>query len=72
MKTLFLFEDVPNSYFFELKGDYRYFNNCYIDSLDNVELSDKLHKLVYNNSRIKKLTEPTKDWNYFVKCGYIH
>lgn len=78
IKTLFLFEDTgSDSSFFELEGDYRHLNNVYINAgdADDADKEDELDKLVYKRLTGRfmpdKLLEPTRDWTYFVKCGFI-
>lgn len=75
MKTLFLFEEVPEeSYFFELEGDYSNLNDIYINSSSDKEKVQLLSELVFTSDgiiKINKMKEPTKDWDIFIKCGLI-
>jgi len=85
MKTLFLFEELPEqSFFFELEGDYSRFNEIYINGSGPKgkaaqaayeKLTDELNSLVYDPTEgtvlVPKLDAPTKDWSHFVKCGMI-
>lgn len=83
MKTLFLFEQFEKAaFFFELEGDYRHLQDVYINSYiqgkekaKGKALQDELCNLVYDQetgkTKVIKLTEPTKDWDYFVHCGFI-
>lgn len=75
MKTLVLFEEIPEkSFFFVLEGDYRYLNNIYINASGDKEKAEELNSLVYTNEglvKVDELDEPTKDWDYFIKCGFL-
>lgn len=75
MKTLVLFEEVPvKSFFFVLEGDYRHLNNVYINAGHNEEKAAELNALVYTSEgvvKVDELDEPIKDWDYFIKCGFI-
>lgn len=76
MKTLVLFELLGSdgeSFFFESEGDLREFNKLYING-DHWSKAQKLNDFVYDedgNLKVEKLNEPTKDWDHFVKCGFI-
>ena len=75
-KTLFLFEMIPDeSFFFELEGDHSHLNGAYINSNGCSEVdSDELNDIVFDEQggiRVVQLTEPSKDWTHFVKCGFL-
>ena len=78
-KTLFLFECVPEeSFFFVLEGDHSGFDGIYINAIQRgADLdADELNDLVYDESgryhkHIEKLEQPTKDWDFFVRCGIM-
>lgn len=75
-KTLFLFELHPESLcLFELEGDHRRFDGVIISAVgDDKDLQDELAALIYDGDtgefKPTKLKEPTRDWTYFVKCGF--
>ena len=85
MKTLFLFEELPEqSFFFVLEGNYSRFNEIYINGSGPKgkaaqeayeKLTNELNALVYDPNdgrvRVAKLDSPTMDWSHFVKCGMI-
>lgn len=76
MKTLFLYEEIPdNSFFFELEGDYRHLNGIYINQSTNTRAVDELNEIVYDHDSgellVEKLHAPTKDWTHFIRCGFI-
>lgn len=77
MKTLFLYEETHHeNYFFELEGDFSRFNGIYIGQMGNDALQDELTSLIYTEAgeirdHIKRLEVPTKDWAFFVKCGFL-
>jgi len=82
VKTLFLFEVLPEeSFFFELEGDYSRLQGILINSDPEdgfdpklyEKLSQELNEIVYDaNGRYKvtQIDKPTKDWDHFVKCGF--
>lgn len=78
-KTLFLFDVVPeDSFFFELEGDHSGFEGIYINAIQRgSDLdADDLNDLVYDESglyrkEIVRLEQPTKDWDFFVRCGIM-
>ena len=73
MKTLFLFEEIPeDSFFFEVEGDYSDLNEVYVNSSDDEEKVMSLNRVVYDSEgdyKVKALDKPTRDWDVFVKCG---
>jgi hypothetical protein len=77
MKTLFAMEfyGAGPLIFFELEGDYRHFNGINInEGEDPQNIEDELYDLVYKEGGeliITPLKEPTKDWDYFVKVGFL-
>lgn len=84
MKTLMLFEAPDGSYFFETEGDQRRFQDVYInaDVPENVQhtseayeqLQDDLADILLTEDgdyKLNELDEPTKDWDFFVRCGLI-
>lgn len=82
--TLFLFNNfLDDPFFFQLEGDYTRFQNIVINATDEEtagvdtetldNLCEELTKLVYKDGgalRVKKLPRPTKDWTFFVYCGF--
>jgi hypothetical protein len=75
MKTLFLLEHYgqDDAIFFELDGDYRHLKGAQING-DNPLHSDELIDLIYcsgHNYIITPLIEPTRDWDFFIKVGFI-
>jgi len=74
-KTLFIWqEDFFKVEFFELEGDHSRFNEVYINSSENEELTTELHDLVYTadgKRKIEMLPGPTKDWTHFAVCGFV-
>jgi hypothetical protein len=79
MKTLFAYDsfgDFP-IFFFELEGDYRHLDKVYINDYNDVEdRQGVLAALILDNEcnlkpEIKKLQEPTRDWDFFVRVGFI-
>lgn len=77
MKTLFLFIQsscIEDTFFFELDGDYSHLYSTYINECDNKDNIDELSSLVYDEKgkiKVHKLQFPTKDYNFFVKCGFL-
>lgn len=77
IKTLFLFEYfMEGSFFFELPGDYSHLNGVQIDGSDSDHATDsnkgELYSLVFDEDgdiKVEELSEPSKDWTFFVKCG---
>lgn len=75
MKTLFLFikdYNTEESFFFTLEGDYSRLNNVFIDCFVLTEKWRELENIVFNEDntiKVDKLEQPTKDWDFFVKCG---
>lgn len=75
-KTLFLFELVPEQcFFFELRGDHSRFNGVYINTTEvDPALAKELNDLMFDpdtgREKIIRLTEPTRSWTHFVKCGF--
>ena len=83
-KTLFLYQD---DYFkpqwFELEGDYSHFSKIYINECcpEDVDPAvwerkqDELSKLLLHEdtglARYENLGCPTKDWDFFVECGFL-
>lgn len=74
-KTLFLFLEFEETFFFEVEGNFKKFNNVYIGSVsDDKSLQQELNDLVYDENggrKVKVLDEPTTDWTYFVKAGIL-
>lgn len=74
-KTLFLYqEDFFKPQWFELPGNYSHLNGTYINSADDLDKVDELNELVFDKEgkhKITFLSGPTKDWTYFVECGFI-
>lgn len=69
-RTLFLFENHDESFFFELEGNFKHLNNTYIGE-DQSMNEYELERIIYIDKNFKKIEEPTKNWTYFVKCGDI-
>jgi hypothetical protein len=71
MKTLFLYIDDDNVFFFEKEGNFSHLHeviiNCSDEEKNVEELMDILNNLI---SHDKKLSYPTKDWDYFVRVGW--
>lgn len=81
MKTLVMynqFEDTgdrPAIIFFEVEGDHRDLDGIIINctSQDEADQAQKLLDLCYGPAGefLPKWTkEPTKDWDFFVSCGF--
>jgi hypothetical protein len=78
MKTLVMFEEVGNQvFFFELNGDQTRFHEVFIGDHDTntQKLQKELESIVYKPKSgeylVKKLSEPTRDWDFFVHAGYL-
>jgi hypothetical protein len=76
MKTLVAYNDFENmARFFELEGDYSRLDDTIInDVLSPENLKEELYSLIYddngNEKKIEWLKQPTKDWDFFVSCGF--
>ena len=86
-KTLFLFqENYMEPKWLELEGDYSHLNQVYINnSPDDVsqvgtlnayyKKCDELTDLIYHKDsgkhKVTFIDKPTKDWDYFVECGFL-
>jgi len=84
-KTLFLFKaDYFKPEWFELEGDYSHLNKVYLnavrpedaDPADWKRKQEELSNLLYGADAYEKLkvtfiAQPTKDWDYFVECGFL-
>ena len=70
MKTLMLFNDLVDgeAYFIDLDGDYRYLDETYLGS-GNEKESKELLKIWSDTRKYKVLAQPTKDWDFFIRCG---
>jgi len=79
MKTCFCWDTCGERtpLFFELEGDYRHFNGIYIKGDEKSEArADELAELVLDkNTGEMKLPvfgmPPSRDWDYFITCGFI-
>lgn len=76
MKTLILFTiNNHEPCFFELKGDYSRFNGIYINNDTHLKLENELNSIIFDeitgSFKLDLLEKPTRDWNYFVKCGFL-
>jgi hypothetical protein len=84
MKTLMLFEGSEGASFFELAGDLSRFHDVYINAevpegvvhtSDEYEaLQEELTDIIFDETGEMKLDEieaPTKDWDFFIRCGLI-
>ena len=71
MKTLMMFNDLVDgeAYFFDLEGDRRGLDDTYLGSgfLDNKYL--EVLSIWENPVNHPVLSQPTKDWDYFIRCG---
>lgn len=80
VKTLFhfcYFGD-GSDFFFEKEGDYSHLDGVYITCDCNPDLIQELQNLVFEPNDpygyypiVDKLYIPTKDWTFYVKCGFI-
>lgn len=71
-----LFEIIPDeSFFVEFKGDLSKLNEVIINVyVEDEKLQNELTDLIYDKEgkfKIKKLKSPTKDWDIFIKCGFL-
>ena len=68
--------------FLLLDGDYRrlhqvFINGCAPDDIQNNkydQLCDELSDLIYDKNYSVKVhftSEPAKDWDYFITCGFL-
>lgn len=84
MKTLMLFEGPEGTAFFELEGDQSRFHDVYInaDVPEGVEhtseqyeaLQDALADVIFSEDgeiKIDEIEAPTKDWDFFIRTGFI-
>ena len=75
-----------DSFFFEREGDYSRFNDIYVNTVPpkakaeraRVEaLQKELNDFIFDAkgqflvTDAEKLAEPSKDWTWFVKCGFV-
>lgn len=51
------------------EGDLTHLNGIYIGLTDDAEKEEELQKLLPEGTKF--LTEPTKDWDIFIHCGFI-
>lgn len=73
-KTLVLYrvigdEEDLKPKFVTLEGDYRHLNDVYVGLTDNADKEEELQNLINSNTPFK--SEPTRDWDYFIHCGFI-
>lgn len=78
MKTLVLYDpcgDGTKPFFFELEGDQRRFADFYINADDDEDLAEELTNILFDAEsgllKVKKLNEPTKDWDFFITVGFV-
>lgn len=76
MKTLVLFEEISErSWFCEIEGDLRHFDKVYVNGKNaSMDLQNELINFMYNSKsefKFSKLDLPTRDWDFFIKCGFI-
>jgi len=73
MKTLFLYIDSEmEHFFFEKEGDYQYLDGIMVNSCSADEkLIDQVCELL-DYKDFTTLSEPSKDWDFFVTIGWIH
>lgn len=72
--------------FVELPGDYRHLNDVYINAscpseegsqltaVDYSQRKKELESIMYDANwqiKVKFLHEPTKDWDFFIHCGFL-
>lgn len=70
MRTLILLESNDGSHFFEIKGDYSHLDGTSIGSIGSAK-EKELSDLIYDkngNFLLDPLSQPTKDWDYFICC----
>jgi hypothetical protein len=75
MKTLISFynEVERDLSFYEAAGDLRHLNGVIINGGTDEELHDELDTLLYDEDgeeKIEKLKSPTKDWDFYISCGF--
>lgn len=74
-KTLFLYqEDSFKPQWFVLDGNYSHLNGTYINSPEDNLNTEELSALIFNpdgSHKVDFIAGPTKDWDYFVECGFI-
>lgn len=70
-----MFHTIPDSvFFFELEGDHRKLNAVYINQGVDEYHEELLSNIVYDidgKVKVTQLDKPTKDWDYFITCGFI-
>jgi hypothetical protein len=83
MKTLMLYQqenlsgDDLSPKFLELEGDYRHLNDVYINTYHEDEVKREEHQdkeielMALLPTGTKFLSEPTKDWDFFIHCGFL-
>lgn len=77
MKTLMLFYNSDmGSKFFEFDGDLSRLNGVYINEVGvDFELEKELFNLVFVDDtgkfKVPVLESPTKDWDIFIRCGFL-
>jgi hypothetical protein len=79
-RTLVLFEQVnhekESSFFCLFEFDVTRFDRVYInDSQTPVSLQNELVEFFYDSEgkfKFPKLYKPTRNWEHFVKCGFIY
>jgi hypothetical protein len=84
MKTLMLYEGSEGAGFYEFEGDMSRFHDVYINAELPEEtphtaeaygaLQEELTDILYTEDgeiKPEELEAPTKDWDFFVRCGIL-
>lgn len=72
MKTLICFSSNEEVFFTELNGDYSHLKDVIMNTGCNINKENELMDLLYDKAgefKIKKLDEPTRDWDVFIHAG---
>ena len=75
MKTCVHFIELPDgkSGYTDIQGDKRHWNLCFINNGHAEEAEVLEHFYDSNNGQllVELKSEPSKDWDYFVSCGFL-
>jgi hypothetical protein len=76
MKTLFYFDGFGeyDSGFFELEGDYSHLDGTVMNETEDQDKQKELSKILYDdegNDQQELQHAPTKDWDFYVYCGFM-